>query len=59
MFVSGEPALPENGPIQSIEVIYPARTIRFARLDWNWIWLFFVLSMVAGLFFKSVLGIEI
>jgi uncharacterized membrane protein (DUF106 family) len=59
MLVSSEPALPENGPIQSIEVIYPARTIRFAWLDWNWIWLFFVLSMVAGLFFKSVLGIEI
>lgn len=59
IFVSGEPALPENGPIQSIEVSYPARTIHFAWLDWDWIWLFFVLSMVAGLFFKSLLGIEI
>jgi len=59
IFVSGEPALPDNGPIQSIEVSYPARTIHFAWLDWNWIWLFFVLSMVAGFFFKSVLGIEI
>jgi len=59
MLVSGEPALPDSAPIQSIEVSYPARGIRFAWLDWNWIWLFFVLSLVAGFFFKSVLGIEI
>jgi hypothetical protein len=59
MLVSGEPALPDNAPIQSIEVSYPARSIHFAWLDWNWIWLFFVLSLVAGFFFKSVLGIEI
>ena len=59
MFASGEPALPENCPIQSIAVSYSARDIYFAGLDWNWIWLFFVLSLVAGFLFKSVLGIEI
>ena len=59
MLVSGEPALPDSGPIQSIEVSYAARSIHFAWLDWNWIWLFFVLSLAAGFFFKSVLGIEI
>jgi uncharacterized membrane protein (DUF106 family) len=59
MLVSGEPALPDGGPVQSIAVSYPARSIRFAWIDWNWIWLFFVLSLVAGFFFKSVLGIEI
>jgi hypothetical protein len=59
MLVSGEAALPDNAPIQSIEVSYPARTIHFAWLDWNWIWLFFVLSLAAGFFFKSVFGIEI
>ena len=59
MVVSGEPALPDNSPIQSIEVSYPSRNIHFAWLDWNWIWLFFVLSLAAGFFFKSVLRIEI
>ncbi len=59
VLVSGEPALPDNSPIQSIEVSYPSRSIYFAWLEWNWIWLFFVLSLVAGFFFKSVLGIEI
>jgi hypothetical protein len=59
MFTSGERALPSNGQIHSVEVNYPSRNIRFAGLDWNWIWLFFVLSLVAGFFFKTVLKIEI
>jgi len=40
-------------------VTYPARNIEFAWVEWNWIVLFFVLSLVAGFIFKSVLGIEI
>ena len=58
-FISGEHALPENSPIQSIAVNYPDRTIYFAWMEWSWIWLFFVLSLLAGFFFKTVLRIEI
>jgi len=58
MFVSGESAL-SDGPVQSIAVDYPVRTIAFAGIEWNWIWLFFVLSLAAGFLFKSLLGIEI
>jgi hypothetical protein len=59
VFVSGEPALPRNGPVESIAVQYPERNIAFAGFEWNWIWLFFVLSLAAGFLFKSILGIEI
>ncbi len=59
LFFSSEPALPDNSPMQAVEVRYLARSIHFAWLDWNWIWLFFVLSLVAGFFFKTVLRIEI
>jgi hypothetical protein len=59
LFVSGEPALPEKNPIESIHVQYPARNIAFVGFEWNWIWLFFVLSLAAGFLFKSILGIEI
>lgn len=59
MFVSGEPALAADKLVEAIEVQYPARDIAFAGFEWNWIWLFFVLSLVAGFIFKSVLGIEI
>lgn len=59
IFVSGEPALAAGNVVDSLEVQYPAREIAFAGLQWNWIWLFFVLSIVAGFAFKSLLGIEI
>jgi len=59
MLVSTEPALSSESRIRSIEVGYPARSISFLGLEWNWIWLFFVLSLVSGFLFKSILGIEI
>jgi hypothetical protein len=59
IFVSAEPALPDNKFVDAIGVQYPARNITFAGVEWNWIWLFFFLSLASGLLFKSVLGIEI
>jgi hypothetical protein len=59
LLYSAEPALPQNDVVQMIEVQYPSREIAFAGLEWNWIWLFFVLSLAAGFLFKSILGIEI
>ncbi|HEX9155216.1 MAG TPA: hypothetical protein VF819_06595 [Nitrospira sp.] len=59
IFVSGEPALPQNGPIESISINYPERNIDIAGFEINWIWLFFILSMVAGFLFKELLGIQI
>jgi len=56
---SAEPALSDSDSVESIEVLYPPREISFAWIEWNWIWLFFVLSLAAGFLFKSVLGIEI
>ncbi len=59
MFSSAEPALPESSPIESISINYPDRNIDVAGYGMNWIWLFFILSMVAGFIFKEVLGIKI
>jgi hypothetical protein len=59
MFSSAEPALPENSAIESIAINYPDRDIDFAGYGMNWIWLFFILSMIAGFIFKEVLGIKI
>src|SRR5262249_21387906 len=58
-FESAEPGLPDASPIKAIEVNYPSRTIEFAWIEWNWIVLFFILSLAAGFIFKSALGIEI
>jgi hypothetical protein len=59
MFSSAEAALPENSPIESISINYADRNIEIAGYGMNWIWLFFILSMVAGFVFKELLGIEI
>lgn len=59
ILVSGEPALPHNKFVEAIFVQYPARNIAFAGIEWNWIWLFFVLSLAAGFLFKGILGVEI
>jgi hypothetical protein len=59
LFTSGESALPDSSPIQSIAVAYAPRSIRLFGIDWNWIVFFFIAALLAGFFFKSVLGIEI
>jgi uncharacterized membrane protein (DUF106 family) len=59
MFSSAEPALPQSSPIESISINYPDRNIDVAGYGMNWIWLFFILSMVAGFVFKELLGIQI
>jgi len=61
IFLSGEATLPANGAIESISVDYPTRNIPLgiAGYEMNWIWLFFILSMIAGFVFKELLGIQI
>jgi len=59
MFSSAEPALAKDSPIESISINYPDRNIEVAGYGMNWIWLFFILSMVAGFIFKELLGIKI
>ncbi len=59
MFTSGESALAEDSPVQSIAISYAPRVLNFAWMEWNWIVLFFVVSLIAGFIFKSVLGIQV
>jgi uncharacterized membrane protein (DUF106 family) len=59
MFSSAEPAIAGNSAIESILVNYPERNIEIAGYGINWIWLFFILSMIAGFIFKELLGIKI
>ena len=59
IFSSGEPALADNVPVQSIAISYAPRVIGFAWMEWNWIVLFFVASLIAGFVFKSLLGIQV
>ena len=60
VFSSEESALPDNSPIESIAIDYPERNIDlYGYYEMNWIWLFFILSMIAGFIFKEILGIKV
>jgi len=59
LFFSAESALPDSSPVESIAVSYPERTIDIVGYGMNWIWLFFILSMIAGFIFKELLGIQV
>ena len=59
MLSSGEASLSPDAHLQSISVGYAPRDISFAGWQWNWIVLFFVLSSIAGFFFKTVFRIQI
>lgn len=59
LFYSAESAIPENAPIESLAVNYPERTIDIAGYEMNWIWLFFIFSMIAGYICKELLGIQV
>jgi hypothetical protein len=60
LFSSAESALPDSSPIESVAVDYPERNIDlYGFYEINWIWLFFILSMIAGFIFKELLGIKV
>lgn len=59
MFTSSESAVPENSLVESIAINYPERNIEIAGYEMNWIWLFFIFSMIAGFIFKELLGIQV
>lgn len=56
---SAEPALPNDSLIQSIAITYPPRNITLAGWKFNWIVLFFVISLVSGFIFKTLLRIQV
>ena len=58
-FSSAEPRLPRSADVRAIEVQYPDRSIALAGLQWNWLVLFPILSIIAGLALKGIFHIEI
>jgi len=54
-----ERPLPKNGPLRSLEVNYAPRSIDLGHFGTSWLVFFLVVSLLSGLIFKFVLGIEI
>lgn len=55
----GEPPLPDEAPLEWIEVQYSPRRIDLGLFQAHWLFPFFGFSIVAGLALKGVLGTEI
>lgn len=58
LFEPGEAALPPSGPITSITLQYPGRSMAFGPLSMNWLVVYFVLTLAAALALKPFLGTE-
>jgi len=54
-----EPPIPGDSIIESIQVTYPHRELKFLGLTVNWLLAFFIISVAAGFGLKGVFGIEV
>jgi uncharacterized membrane protein (DUF106 family) len=59
LFHPGEGALAAGGPVQSIEVVYPARRLPLLGLRLHWLVAYFALSIVLGFALKRPFKVEI
>lgn len=56
-FHFASPSLSPEGPIESINVLYPERTISIWGWNINWLVVFFAGSLITIMVFKNILGI--
>lgn len=58
LFYPAESALPQNGLLEAIEIVYPPRAIEVAGYEMSWLLPFFVLSLVAAFAMKPLVRAE-
>jgi len=51
--------LPKGIPLDSIELMYPGRSLRFLGMNIHWLLAFFVLSLIFGFSLKGLFKVEI
>ena len=55
----GEPPIPAETGVESVEIIYPEARLEFFGLRVHWLVAFFILSIVFGFAFKPILRVQI
>jgi hypothetical protein len=55
----GEAPLPEGSPVRTVEVLYPARSLKAFGLRVHWLVAYLVLSIAFGFALKGVFKVEI
>ena len=54
----GEDALPRSGAITSISLNYPERPLALGPVEWNWLVVYFLFTLVAAFALKPLVGAE-
>jgi uncharacterized membrane protein (DUF106 family) len=54
-----ETTLPENAPLNSLQIIYPERTLEFIGFKFHWVVWFLLLSIVFSFALKSAFKVEL
>ena len=59
LFNPADRPLPKSVPLDSIELMYPGRSLRFLGMNIHWLLAFFVLSLIFGFSLKGLFKVEI
>jgi len=58
-FYPDRPRIPEKSLISAISVTYPSVDYNWLGISWNWLVLFFILSVISGLVAGKIFGISV
>lgn len=58
LFNPADRPLPKGVPLDSIELMYPGRSLRFLGMNIHWLLAFFVLSLIFGFSLKGLFKVE-
>ena len=58
IFNPGAPRIPDEVPIEAIEIGYPEMSFSWGFIDLSWLWSFLIISMGFGVILKFVFGVE-
>jgi hypothetical protein len=54
----GAPRIPDNMPVESVEINYPELSFNWGFVKLSWLWSFLIISMAFGVILKLVFGVE-
>ena len=58
VFNPGAPRIPDEVPIQAVEILYPEMSFSWGFIDLSWLWSFLIISMGFGVILKFLFGVE-
>jgi hypothetical protein len=58
IFNPGAPRIPDEVPIETVEILYPEMSFNWGFIDLSWLWSFLIISMGFGVILKFLFGVE-